>query len=277
MAADTATTRPPGRSWHTRAPVGEPGCGRRNVRHSLEAGGAHRRVRMTAEHAGTPYQFARAIGSFQVSFLHVVLWRSHQRVAMGSSNGSYVPVAFHWSAAVCGVPRHRTWSAISAAGRAPSLMCPVGISSAASGFQIYGCRRRRHDHCCRATCAHDVGQGLRHGVVVPDEIIDCAPVLFTIIEIDTSHLIDVDHRGPQVQDDVVRIAFRAHVVSQHLGRGPERVETEVLNRVLPGAMKSSFTRTGDCPPRRVVSRVPEDDESHAVMARAAAAALRTCG
>ncbi len=55
--------------------VGEPGCGTTAVAAALEAagvalvseqaGGAHRAVRMAAAYAGTRFQFARAIGSFQ--------------------------------------------------------------------------------------------------------------------------------------------------------------------------------------------------------------------
>jgi hypothetical protein len=58
--------------------------------------------------------------------------RIHHRVAIGSSNRPYVPVAFHCWAAACGVPGHRTCSATSAAARAPSVRSPSELLRASA-------------------------------------------------------------------------------------------------------------------------------------------------
>lgn len=63
---------------------------------------------------------------------------SHYRLARGSCKKSRVPVAFHCSKTGCGVPNHRTRSATSAGALAPSLIWPVGTSSAEIGSASYG-------------------------------------------------------------------------------------------------------------------------------------------
>jgi hypothetical protein len=45
-----------------------------------------------------------------------------------------------------------------------------------------------------------------------------APVSLAIGEVDPGDVVDVDHRGPQIQQDIVGVAVRTDVLAQHFSR-----------------------------------------------------------
>ncbi len=116
--------------------VGEPGCGAEVFAAALEAGGvallseqaggAHRCMRMAAEYAGTRFQFARAIGSFQAV--------KHMCADMLAEAESAVSAARHVAAAYdAGTPTRSTDLAL-----AQAYCSDAFVSVAATNIQVHG-------------------------------------------------------------------------------------------------------------------------------------------
>jgi hypothetical protein len=141
------------------------------------------------------------------------------------------------------------------------------------------------DLACGFDPAADLAWVVRHGAdpvevwdaIVTYEFVGRTAVGFAHVEIDSQGLVKVHHCRPEVQDNVVHTAAWADVVAEKLCGRAQRMETQVLNCVLVGAVKSPGTRARPRPPWRVVRSVPEYRQSHAVMARAAVAAAKICG
>ncbi len=116
--------------------VGEPGCGAAAFGAALEAcgvvliseqaGGAHRAMQMAAEYAGTRFQFARAIGSFQAV--------KHLCADMLTAAESAVSAARHVAAAFdAGAPTRSADLAL-----AQAYCSDAFVSVAATNIQVHG-------------------------------------------------------------------------------------------------------------------------------------------